>query len=532
MPVLWQPNAVTTTAAYSPSLRAQYTLLIMTTEWIDRGIILRFVVWNGVAYTYCDAYENSAVARFDLTVIEPIPPGTVVVVSMTPTGTALYGYTGSKAYATGGASVPVSMFVPWNSCLCFAYAPTAIPGQTIPANGQPMFAIGFNYPTVSLSNPQMGTSTVDGTQSVPCGLPLPSGAYTTAPNFPDQYSAVALPTVRWTFEYEVVYPAYVVFESFEVAVEPERTCTQVVGIKFRGTITAYPVGSWSNARDVIAQPWTIVKNNYLSVSNWQTYDVTSDPSPDVGPFSLSAMPGQLVPVYFRPAYKNINTDDATIDPASPLSGGPAALGVVVTSPLQPNMSLNFTWEEFDVLNGGFGPRNSSTDTAIFLTNDPSFVWNTGYYGIPAGTVIYFGNLGGGAITVRNAHDPDANVGSISYQSLASPPIAVTSIICTGLWLSFGTGSSRPITAGNFVCAALSDQYAGDFPPLSPCLTIAKDRFIGQVIYGYRRIINNRGLPGTVQAPMINAASFTQLDWDVIIDPNDLPVFTNMGDWAW
>lgn len=520
MPVLWQPLVQTSLASLDPEVPAFFTLNLLTTQWIDKGILLRFQMWNGADTTYYGAIGDSTLVEWDLIVREAIPPGTTLVVAMRETGTAIWGFTGRKTYATGGAGIPAALFGANNSCLCFAFAPTTS-GAWTPARGRPMFAIGFNHP----SPPQMGSNS-DGDE---CGtVPTPGTGQPTAPNFPDQWSDVPDP---WTFVYEVVYP-YIQ----PLTIGADRFCAPVLGIKFEAPIPVYPTGSWSNARDSIAQPWTIIKDNYLSVNNWQYYSVAETAvfsvlSPAVGPFVFAAMPGQLVPVYWQPRYKDINTDTTPQD-GTPLATNFARLGLLVTSPLQPNMSIYFTNDEFDASNGGFGPRRATTGVAPFINTNPAFTWVTGSSVIPAGTVVLIDQIGAdvGPITVQDAHDSAADVGAIIGNRINGE--AVPSLMALGVWLAWGAGGARPIAAGMFTCAALSDQYAGDFPPLSPCLTIHKDRFVGQVIYGMNRVFDNKNLFGTVQAPLVNCANFTQLTIDTAVAATELPTFLNMSNFAW
>jgi hypothetical protein len=545
MPVLWQPIVETTLAGLNPALGAAYTLNIITTQWIDVGILLRFQMWDGMNSPYYAAVSDNTVAEFDLIVQTAIPPGTVVIVSMRPTGTALYGYTGSETYATGGAGINPTFFRLYNSLLCFAFAPT-VSGAWTPAKGRPMFAIGFNYAYVENKN-QMGTGE-NGSGLGPgpdfgCAEPYrgDDDPRRTAPNFPDQYSGI-VGEYKWTFIYEVVYPAIQRFNITPQSItDPVWECVPVPGIKYEGLITKYTAGSWTNLREIIAQPWTIFKDNYYSVSNWEWYTVLADyvlptvVSPDVGPFEPSLMPGQLVPVYFRPRYKNINTDHSPIDTEPMRNVHSARIGMLVASPIDAGSKIYFTTNAYDATYGGFGPRKSGIGQAIFLNNLWAFQWTTpGDRVIPAGTVVVIDNIGGvGPMAVYDAHDAGADVGVvISPYGGTINNQAVVSLIALGAWAPWGVGGSRPLSASMFICAALSDQYSGDFPPLSPCLTINKDRFVGQVIYGRGRVFDNKSLPGTVQCAMINSACFTQIDYVEELDTNELPVFTGMRHFSW
>jgi hypothetical protein len=541
MPVLWQPIVQTTLASLDPALGAAYTLNIITTQWIEVGILLRFQMWNGMNSKY---YQATDLVEFDLIVQTAIPPGTVVVVCMRPTGTALYGYTGSETYATGGAAINPAFFQLYNSLLCFAFAPT-VSGAWTPARGRPMFAIGFNYAYVE-GKDQMGTGGNFGDPSDSgCAAPYlgEDDPRRTAPNFPDQYSGLtAEGEYKWTFVYEVVYPAIQRFNITQDYADPVWECVPVPGIKYEGLITKYTAGSWTNLREIIAQPWTIFKNNYYSVSNWEWYTVLADyvlptvVSPDVGPFVPSLMPGQLVPVYFRPVYKNINTDHSPIETEPMRNVRSARLAMLVVSPISPGSAIYFTNNAYDSTYGGFGPRKSGIGQAVFLNNMWSFQWVTpGDRVIPAGTVVVIDNIAaiGTPMVVYDAHDPTADVGAvISPYGGAINGQAVVGLIALGAWAPWGVGGSRPLSASMFICAALSDQYSGDFPPLSPCLTINKDRFVGQVIYGRGRVFDNKNLPGTVQCAMINSSPFTQVDYLEDVDASELPVFRGMHNFSW
>jgi hypothetical protein len=524
MPVLWQPSVQTDLHLADLDVEQAYTLLLITTQWIDVGVVLRFQMWAGETVTYLDAVEGGGLTQWDLVVSTAIPPGTVVVANMAETGTALWNYTGSTAYSTGGAGLPLAAFQERASLLCFAFVPTTS-GLWAPATGEPMFAIGFNHPPA----PQMGTA---------CAEPQ-VGAEATAPNFPDQYSD----DPRWTFVYEVVYPA-----QQTVVLGGSTTCATALGIKFQQfeTYGAFPVGSWSNLREIIAQPWTVLKDNAYSTSRWVLYSlaeaiILADAiTPNPGPFTLTAAAGQLVPVYWRPRYKDIDTDTTPIQ--GNLASDWAELAVLVTMPLYPGTAIYFTNDEYNSASDGFGPRRTDAAGATFITQAPYFTWRTGCAVIPAGTVVLFTGIGGSTVSgpstanptrivVVNAHDTD-NAGSVGFaeyaDSLTAGNQAVTSLIAMGIWITQGIGAAKPITAGSFVCAALSDQYAGDFPNLSPGLTIHKDRFVGQVVYGLNRVIDNQNLPAPVQAPMINSADFTELDWADVVFPGDLPRFCGMA----
>jgi hypothetical protein len=55
---------------------------------------------------------------------------------------------------------------------------------------------------------------------------------------------------------------------------------------------------------------------------------------------------------------------------------------------------------------------------------------------------------------------------------------------------------------------------------------------GAVGYGLRRVIDAGGMPGTVQAALINGGSWTQIPDGAEIGPADMPVFLNLQSWAW
>jgi hypothetical protein len=509
MPVLWQPTRQTSLGTLPEQRGAEYTLNIVTTQWIDKGVLFRFQVYDGLRYTYTEAL-NSKLVQFDLMIREPIPPATILVVCMRETSTAIWGYTGSTQYSNTGPGIPPAYFGYFMSCLAFAFVPTPA-GSYSPAGGQPMFAIGFNYYNDESDPGQEGSGCVL-TDTTPAAL--------TAPNFPDQHSNTVNP---WTFLYEVVYPCLQKIDG---------TCTQVPGIKFEYATPAYASGSWSNLRNIITQPITIIKDNAESVNRWEIYSSAEDllpldfGTPDVGPFGYGCMSGQLAVVYFRPRPQNIDTDSA------PTSNGTyvystAEIAYLVTSPIPPGQVVYFTVDQYDSINSGFGPRNPTAGVSPFIDTSPSFQWITGSRIVPAGTVVILRNIGGtGRITIEDAHDTSQDVGSVLYNNCENQ--AIVSIIAIGVWISFGVGTARPIAAGQFVTAALSDQYAGDFPPLSPCLTINRNVFWGQQIYGRRKVFDNMGLPATVQCAMVNNATFELLPQEYVVVNSDLPFFRNMA----
>ena len=522
MPVLWQPIAQTSLQLANTTVPSIYTLNVITTQHIDKGVLFRFQMWDGLTATYDSAVAADSIAEFDLVVQQDIPAGTVLVVKMAPDSTALFGFTGTATYASGGSGVPATFFKSGASLLAFAFAPTASGGWS-PARGKPMFAIGFTVPDAS----QVPSS------CVAAGYPA-AGVSLTAPNFPDQWSAS---TVNWTFHYEVTYP-YVASNNGMLG---SAACVRVPGIRVSSLNTLYVKGSWHNLRDILAQPWTVLKDNYLSTSRWVMYVTTAAPgatfsmTPDVGPFVLAAVPGQLAPVYWRPRYKDIDADSAPVPTRGQSftyrDSGSAELGLLVTEPLQANQTIYFTHETYNAGVGGFGARNVVSGAASFVVHTPSFQWTTGSEPIAAGTVVLFRGIGAAAparITVHDAHDTGANVGVVSHVTINSGAgTPITSLIVVSEWVQQFVGSARPVAAGAFITAVLSDQYAGDFPPLSPGLTTPITRFSGAQIYGRGKIFDNNSLPGQVQCALINSATFTQVYNNEPMPAKDLPVFVNL-----
>lgn len=532
MPLLWRPKVQTSFATLDPATPAAYTLIVVSTQLIRAGISFRFQMWDGLNYTYAQAITDGVLAEWDLILSQDLQPGTAVVVSMTTTGTSMWGFTGTQTYASGGASVPAAVFTQFASLLVFARQPTDNPEVwTPPAQGHPMFAIGFNFPT------GVGDRTEPCLEQVLADFP--AAAAETAPNFPDQYASAALTAGirRKQFQYEVVYP---VAQPYTLD-DGTTDCFIVDGIKVLEE-PLYPLGSWTNLREVIAQPWTTIAANVISVNNWvalndprYTTDDVPYMSPNSGPITLTAMSGQLVPVYFRPTYKDIDSPDYIPGPFT--AQPPAELAVLVVSPLAPNQSVYFTNAEYNYSEGGFGPRRDTTGEAPFVYADPAFTWTTGVAGVPAGTVVLFSNIGGtGDMTVVNVHDTTTSVGSITSCAINILPLsnqAVTSLIALGVWANSGNiYSSTPIDLGAFVCAAISDQYAGDVPPLAPCITIHRDRFVGRVIFGRGITFDSTGKPATVWAPLINSSPFLQIAWDETLTSADFPVFTGMTCFSW
>ncbi len=511
MPVLWQPEIQTSLATniYGPPT---YTLNVITTQWIDQGVIFQFQVWNGLQYTYQDAKDlgDGVLAKFELIVRKPIPPATVLIVSMTTTATTMWSYTGAVQHTNVGTGLPAAAFSRFSSCICFAYAPTTS-GAWVPDRGQPQFAIGFNY-----KNADSEPGQLQGCE--PSGITYAPSA--TAPNFPDQFSNYENP---WVFLYSVVYPCVQRFPVVDPDIQPD--CSDVIGIKFEFSINAYSRASWSSLRNILTQPYTVHRDNYESVTHWYPYssiegfvgnDVTTA---DVGPFRWAGMAGQLVVVYFRPLPLDIDTNTDPI----PLYD-PAEIAFLVTAPIPPRSTIYFTIDAYDSLHSGFGPRDTLTP-GNFINQDPSFVWKTNSDIVPAGTVVFITGIGTSDMQIQDAQYM-VNVGSIIDN--VTDGKAVVSVIALGVWTNFGAGSARPIDASEFIAAALSNQYAGDFPSLAPCVTINKNLFYGPAIYGQYQLFDNMGLPGTVQAPMINSAVFKLLPDNTVVEPTTLPVFTNMA----
>jgi hypothetical protein len=490
MPLLWQPG-VSTDLSASP---AAYTLVTIATQDIDVGVILRFQMWDGLNYTW--SAPVGTMATFDLVVQQAIPASTQVTVSIRPSGTCLFAFGGIAQYSNVGAGVSASYMHTNASMLCFAYVPTAS-GSWLPASGQPQFAIGFSY-----QPDQQG--------GCPLSPPPLSPASATAPNFPDQFSGVTNP---WVFDYEIVYPSAIRNAAGD-------TCFRIYGIKFKSE-TFYATGSWSNLRQVIAQPLTVIQNSYETINNWEPYstrtDVTLPPGNTtlavMGPFEYAVAEGQLAVVYFRPlpgAYPVMGTAQAQ---------PPAEVAFVLTAPIPGNVSVPVTIDGYDSTYLGYGPR--SAGGSAFIDVLPSFYWNTSA-ALAAGTVILISNIGSiTPPTVQDAHNSAANVGGITdWDSTLTSPVPVVSLIFLGAW-QFGVPQ-------RFITAALSSQYVGDFPQLSPSLTILPAPFTYPAIYGQGKVFTNLGLPGTVQSAMVNSGAFVTLPWVGALDPTTLPTFLNMG----
>ena len=505
MPVLYDPGSQTSFASLAPSLPASYTLNVVTTQWISKGVLFRFQVYDGFGGTYGYQAGASGVTQFDLVVQTPIPPATVLVVAQTTHSTAMWDFTGTVQYTNTGAGLPAAVFKPGNSTLCWAWVPTATGGWA-PARGQPMFAIGFNL-----------YSGLGGSCEA---YPYLGGAgAATAPNFPDQFSGEV---DSWVFDYTVVFP-------LSVPNADNSGCDTVTAIKYRDDAPTYSLGSWSQLRGQITQPWTVLQPNYYSTSNWLPWRLNGDAAvsgADVGPFVFAAAPGQLTVVYFRPLPKDIDT--AT----TPLPGfDPAEVAFLLTAPLPPQAVVYFTIDEWDALNGGFGPHGAGIGAASFVDALPSFQWVNGNSSLPAGTVVLFTGIGGssGVITVQDARNSAADVGGVTGNTTSGK--AVVSLIVCGSWLDGGIGAARPAQAARFVTAALSEQYAGDWPDsLSPGLSVNLALFVGPSIYLQGQTVDNRGLPGSVQAAIINSSPFLLLPNNTSPAPTTLPVFVGMAGW--
>jgi len=496
VPILWQPLKPTNT---TPTFGSEndYTLIVAATEDISVGVIFRFQTWDGLNTTYDDA--GTTLATFDLTVTQKIPAGTKVVVSMTTSGTLLYGQDSTTVFSAPGKLVPATNFTQWASMIAFAFVPTpsGVPG---PIAGQPQFAIGFSY-NVALQ---------DGCVLTPSPF-VPASA--TAPNFPGQFSGAVY---EWIFLYQVVYPAIVNYPS------ETPTCRPTYGIKFQYDILnpTYVTGSWSNLRQVVSQPQTIISTVAYTptVNNWVPYSTSTGPinlpptnttSAQTGPFTYVLAEGQLAVVYFAPSpavYPSLTTRQLS-------APGPAQIAFVVTAPIKSGTVVYGTLQGYDSATRTYAPA---------VSINPSFTWTVGAYDLPAGTVILMTGIGSLSITVQDAHGIIPNVGLVLVSYMTTQ--YVVSIILLATWI--------PGATQRFITAALSNQYVGDFPELSPCLTIAPAPFALPSIYGQGLIIDNMGLPGTVQSPMINSGAFVTLPYGTLVPPTSLPVFRNMANFSY
>jgi hypothetical protein len=498
MPILWQPGVTTNLTASPPA----YTLVVIATQDIDVGVVLSFRMWDGLNYTY--EQPGGTLISFDVAVEVPIPASTQLTVSMRPSGTALFALNGITKYSSTGTGVPIAFQYVYASLICLAFVPTGT-GSFLPAYGQPQFAIGFSYQPTQQGDCTLGS---------PPLIVAPANA--TAPNFPDQFSAAVNP---WEFKYEVVYPTTAKYVIADVDV-----CYQIYGIKFKAVET-YATGSWSNLREVISQPLTVIQHSYETINNWVPYStlttVTLPPNNEntavMGPFTYAVAEGQLAVVYFRPlpgAYPVLN--------AAQTDKSPAEVAFVLTAPIPANVSVYITTQGYDADYLGYGPRDPSG--GAFISTTPSCVWTTGSDALRAGTVILMSGFGNTAaptgIVVQDAHNPSANVGAVTGWTVVVPRLPVVSFIFLGAW-ELGVPQ-------RFITAVLSSQYVGDFPLLSPALTIQPAPFTFPSIYGQGKVFTNLGLPGTVQSPMINSGAFVTLDWNTVVDPTTLPTFLNMN----
>jgi len=497
MPILWQPGVATNLTVSPPA----YSLVIITTQDIDVGVVLSFRMWDGLNYEY--GAPNGTLIKFDLAVEIPIPAATQLTVSMRPSGTALFALNGITKYSNTGAGVDPVFQNMYASLICLAFVPTGT-GGFLPAAGQPQFAIGFSYQPLQQGECPLGSPPL-----------IVAPANTTAPNFPDQFSTYANP---WEFRYEVVYPTtatYVVGDLDE--------CYQIYGMKFKAVET-YATGTWSNLREVISQPLTVIQHSYETVNNWVPYSTLATTQPPnnetaavMGPFTYAVAEGQLAVVYFRPlpgAYPVLN--------AAQTDKSPAEVAFLLTAPIPANVDVYITTQGYDADYLGYGPRDPAG--GAFISNVPSCTWTTGSDALRAGTVILMSGFGNTTvptgIVVQDAHNPAANVGSVSGWTVVSPRLPVVSFIFLGAW--------ELAVPQRFITAVLSSQYVGDFPLLSPTLTIQPAPFTFPSIYGQGKVFTNLGLPGTVQSAMVNSGAFVTLDWNTTVVPTTLPTFLNMG----
>jgi len=533
MPVLYNPGQATNLNPLAPGDPSVYTLNLVTTAVIPRGVLLRFQMYDGVNLTYSQAAAlgSAGIAQWDLVVATTIPVGTVVAVVVTPTSTGIVGFTGSAVYASGGAGVLPALLQPTNSCLCWAFA-LALDGGWAPATGQPQFAIGFSWSAA--------------TQGPVCAVDDPApivGPPTTAPNFPDQWCLTS--ALTWTFLYEVVFPLHYTVETLEgEAVLSLCESSTAFKVAYDPEYPIYAVSEWSNLRDVLAQPWTVVMPTAVTPSRWVNYDGTgATDDANVGRFELAAGPGQLAVVYFHPRHQDLGATGIDPAPGPGSYTGPGRLAALVTSPLPAHTVLQITFQPYNSYYGGFGPRDPLPSAAPgsspgFITANPDIVWTVGQFVIPAGTVLFFDNLGSSSLapTVVDAHNTTGNrVGSLAVPPGSATERAVDSVMILSNWLqTTGSGAIRPVLADRFVTAIMSTDYCGDQPPLSPMLTMQRTRVYGAVAFGLGEIFNNSNLPGTVQAAIINSSTLTPLTEaaSLALTPADMPTFVGMTDFYW
>lgn len=533
MPVLYNPGHATNLNVLSPSAASVYTLNIITTAVIPQGVLLRFQMYDGVGLTYSAAVASSAIAQWDLVVSTTIPIGTTCAVVVTASSTSIVKYSGTTVYASGGPGVLTALLQPTNSCLCWAFAPTA-QGAWIPATGQPQFAIGF-----SDSATNAGTA---------CPAAPTTGAALTAPNFPDQWCLSS--GITWTFLYEIVFPVQYAVETVEGPVTLEE-CFPVTAFKvgFDASYPVYATSEWSNLRDILSQPWTVVTPTAVTPSRWQAFDGTGfSDNPNVGPFEVAAGPGQLAVVFFQPRHQNLWSNEIAVAGPPTYTGtdylGPGKLGLLVTSPIAAGSTLQITFQPFNSYYGAFGPRDPdptpstasrACGSAVFVDANPDIVWTVGPFVIPAGTVLFLENLGTSSLpSICDAQNTSGNrVGSLSCPNGLSER-SVDSVTIVSNWQTTGTGTIRPILADRFVTAILSTDYCGDQPLLSPMLTMQRTRVSTAVGYMLNRVIDSSNLPGTVQAALINSATLTPLTYaeSLLTTAADMPVFTGMTSFYW
>jgi hypothetical protein len=229
--------------------------------------------------------------------------------------------------------------------------------------------------------------------------------------------------------------------------------------------------------------------------------------------------GQLAVVYFKPYPANYAQN--TVLPIAPLSPGygPAEIAIVVTVPIPAQSKIYGTVLGYDAPNQGFGPRNPITPA--FVTTTSTFEWTTSVDVIPAGTVVLITGIGGIAnLQIFNAHSL-LPVGTVAYSTPA--PVVTFPVVSVSFLARWEIGAPQ-----RFITAALSNQYVGDFPNLSPSLTIAPSPFALPSIYGQGQTFNNAGLSGTVQSAMVNSGAYTTLPWTGTVPATSLPVFKNMA----
>jgi hypothetical protein len=522
MPVLFNPTQLTNLTP-APGEQATYTLNMITTAAVPVGVCFRWQFYNGVDETYDVAVDSASLQQIDLVVSRTIPIATVVVLSVAAATTALVAFSGSSVFASGGAGVNTALFTQSTTALCFGFAPTALGGWT-PASGNPQFAIGFQYPTATLGH-------------LPCtaDYPAPVGPQLTSPNFPATESTPGA-ALSWTFLYNVVYPRYIP----DLLTDP-ATCVRVTAIKvFAPSVTdalIFVSGEWSNLRDILSQPWTVVIPTSITPARWAVFDpLALGASAAVGPFVLAASPGQLAVLFFQPRRPDPQSDILAPIASPGDYSGAARLGLLVTSPLPANITINFTVLPYgdSLLGAAFGPYNLTGGT--FVDHAPTFQWVTGSCPVPAGTVVMISNIGSAAGSdpmIQDAHDSTHNVGAIVHNTLTEES-AVPSLILVSDWVQGGTGTPRPLAANRFVTAVTSTWYSGSAVPLSPGFTMPITRTYGAVAYGLGRRFDNSNLPGPVQAGLINASTLTPLTYAeaTAVQPGDLPTFTGMTRYQW